>query len=445
MEERSERLHMGRTIKIGAHHIGGAFTDILFSAVWNRILISNLGLPAGPVALLAALRYFLAPLSIWSGNRSDTHPIMGKYRLPYIWGGRALVLLAMLLIPPATLRLAEDPASWLGWLLATLCFAIAGSGTLIAGSPFLALIRDRTAPAKRGQALTIAQIMLLFAFSLAPAIYAAVLKDYDQASLWRAVLIGMALATPFWIFSVLGEDRRTADATADEEPLPMGQAMRNIWADPRARGFFIFLALGMVSVFAQDAILEPFGGDVFALDVGATTRWNAVWGLGVLVGMIGGSLATRKRLPHEHKGTTRLGLTLTAAALGLLAIVALLRLQALLLPVLAFFGFGFGIQTVGTISLLMAMTSDRHAGAYLGLWSLAQLVFRGVGMALGGLLRDAILAVSGSFTIAYGSIFLLEAVGLAVCISLLLRIDVEGFAKGRPLATTEVLAALGDG
>lgn len=444
MDERNERLNVGRTVKIGAHHVGGAFTDILLSAVWNRILISNLGLPASPVALLSALRYFLAPLSIWSGNRSDSRPIMGKHRLPYIWGGRALTILGLLLIPPATLQLAENPGSWLGWLLAAVCFSLSGAGTLIAGSPYLALIRDRTAPSKRGQALAIAQIMLLVAFVFAPAIYAAVIKQYDYASLWRAVLIGIGLAVPFWIFSILGEDRHTAADAADEEPLPMREAMRTIWADPRARGFFVFLSLGMVSVFAQDAILEPFGGDVFGLDVAATTSWNAVWGLGVLIGMISTAVATRRRLTHDYKGTTGLGLALTGAALGLLAIVALLRLEALLLPVLALFGFGFGIQTYGTINLLMAMTSDRHAGAYLGLWSLAQLVFRGVGLALGGVLRDLFLLLTGSHAIAYGSIFLLEALGLAVCISLLARIDVEGFARGHAPRPAEALAALGD-
>ncbi len=445
MDEQQERLKLGRTLKIGSHHVGGAFTDILLSAVWNRILISNLGLPASPVAILSALRYFLAPLSIWSGHRSDTRPVLGKYRLPYIWGGRALVVLGLLLIPPATLQLAANPASWLGWLLATLVFVIAGAGTLIAGSPYLALIRDRTAPSKRGQALAIAQIMLLFAFSLAPALYAAILKEYDAASLWRAILVGVGLATPFWFFSVLGEDRRTAEEEAGEEQQPFAVTMRAIWADPRARSFFIFLSLAMVSVFAQDAILEPFGGDVFALDLAATTRWNAVWGLAVLVGMIGTAVVTRKRVPHEHKGTTWVGVALTAAALALLGMVSLFRLQDLIVPTLALFGFGFGIQTFGTINLLMAMTSDRHAGAYLGLWSLAQLVFRGVGMALGGILRDSFYLLSASFPLAYGVIFMLEAVGLGVCLVLLAGIDVQGFAMGRPARPVEALAALGDG
>ncbi len=444
MDAHQERLNMGRTLKIGSFHMGSSLADILLSAVWNRILISNLGLPAGPVALLAALRYLLAPLSIWAGDRSDRHPIMGKYRLPYIWGGRIVMALGLLLIPPATLQLAENPASPLGWLLATVCFVICGVGKLVSGSPFLALLRDSAPPSKRGQALSVAQIMLLFSFSLAPALYGFLVKDYDYASLLRAVLIGVGLALPFWFFSLLGEDRYTPAAAAEEQ-LPLNKAMAIIWGDPRARAFFVFLSLGMISVFAQDTILEPFGGDVFGLDVRTTTSWNAVWGLAVLVAMIGGTVATRKRAPHEQVGTTLLGMGLTLAGLALLGVVALLKIEAAIMPVLAAFGFGFGIQTVGTISLLMAMTSDKHAGAYLGLWSLAQLVFRGVGMALGGLMRDVVLGLSGSLPVAYGSVFLLEAVGLAVCMLLLLRIDVAGFARGEAPSTHERIAALADG
>ncbi|EFO80435.1 PUCC protein [Oscillochloris trichoides DG-6] len=444
MATQPERLKMGRTLKIGSFHVGSAFSDILLSAVWNRILISNLGLPAGPVAILAALRYLLAPLSIWAGDRSDRHPIFGKYRLPYIWGGRAMMALGLLLIPPSTLFLAEDPSSVMGWGLATLCFVVCGAGTLISGSPFLALLRDSAPPSKRGQALSIAQIMLLFAFSMAPALYGALIKNYDQASLWRAVLIGVGLAIPFWFFSLWGEDHHDPQANPQEEQIPLRTIMGMIWGDPRARTFFVFLSLAMISVFAQDALLEPFGGDVFGLDVGATTRWNAFWGLAVLVSMVGGTIITRKRAPHEQVGTTLIGLGATMVAMVLLGVVAILKIQAAMIPTIIIFGLGFGIQTVGTISLLMAMTSDRHAGAYLGFWSLAQLVFRGVGMGLGGVIRDMVLAATNSHTIAYGSVFLLEAVGLAGCIMLLMRIDVVGFARGAMPSTHDRIAALAD-
>ncbi len=449
MQEQSERLNLPRTLKLGSFHIGSAFSDILTSAVWNRVLVSDLGLAAAPVALLSALRYFLAPLSIWAGNRSDTHPLFGKQRLPYIWIGRILMALALLLLPVATFQLATAPAAPLGWLCATLAFLIYGVGTLVSGSPFMALVRDNTPPTRRGQALSIVQIMLVLSFAITPGIYAALMKHYDPASFWRIVLVGVGLALPFWFFSVLGEDRiqplSTSPGAVPSEPtMPFGALLRSMWNDRNARNFFIFLSLGAASAFAQDAILEPFGGDVFGMNVGETTLFNVYWGLGVLVGMLITTVLTRKRAPYEQEGTTRLGLMLTALPLLLLAMTALTENRALIIPTLALFGLGFGVYTVGAISLLMAMTSDRQAGAYLGLWSVSQLVFRGVGVALGGVLRDLVLAGTGSLTTAYATVFVLEAVGLLVCIALLSRIDVLAFAGRQRVALTPLAALAND-
>lgn len=444
MESKPERLNMGRTLKIGLFHIGSAFPDILLSAVWNRILITELGLSAGLVAILAALRYMIAPLSIWSGNRSDTHPIMGKHRLPYIWGGRLISMPGLLLIPTATLFLVNDPKSWVGWLLAALCYMISGSGALISGSPYMALIRDSAPPTKRGQAMSIAQIMMLFSVAMVPGIYAQIIPSYDQGKLWMAALIGIGLASPFWFFSILGEDRGPVSVDTTQETLPFTEVFRNIWGDPRARTFFIFLSLGMICAFAQDTILEPFGGDVFNLSVKATTSWNMDWGLGVLVGMIGGTVYTRKRAPHQHTSTTVVGLVLSMISLGLMGAAAVMKLEAAMIPVLVLFGFGFGIQSVGTINLIMAMTSDKNAGSYLGLWSLAQIVFRGVGMAIGGIMRDVVLSMTHSLPIAYGSVFFAESLGFIACIMLLLQVDVAGFVHKAPVPIHDQLAALGD-
>lgn len=441
-----EKLNVPRTIKIGSFHIGSSFADMLTSAVWNRILISDLGVLASPVALLAALRYLLAPLSIWAGNRSDTHPIMGRRRLPYIWSGRALMLLGLMLLPFSTFQIAENLSSPLGWGLATVAFLIYGVGTLISGSPFMALIRDRTPPSKRGQALSIAQIMLLVAMAIVPGIYGAIMRSYSPEGFMRTVLIGAALALPFWLFSIWGEDKpvRAGDlgeGGADGEPAPSFTALiRMIWADPRAKAFFMLLTLGSISAFAQDAILEPFGGDIFGMDVGQTTRFNAYWGLGVLVSMITTTIITRKRAPQDQGPTLRLGLFLSAVPMALLGIVAMFRIEALLIPALVLFGVGFGVYTVGAIGLLMAMTTDKHAGAYLGLWTVAQLVSRGVGIALGGIALDLFRMTLPAAHIAYGSIFMLEAIGFLICVGILARVDAPGFAAGRAPVRESALA-----
>lgn len=430
-QEEPRRFSVLRTMKIGTFHIGSSFVDLLTSGVLNRVLISDLHLWATPVALLSALRYLLAPLSIWAGYRSDTRPIFGMHRLPYIWAGRLPMVLSLPLLPVITVVLAADPTSFFGWALAAVAFLVYGVGTLISGSTFLALVRDSAPPAKRGQALSIVQIFLVVSFPVAGVFYGQMMPVYDPASFWRITLMGMGIAGFFFVASLFGEERRGQAIVADDpaDQLPFPALLREMWADRGTRRFFLFLALGAMSAFAQDAVLEPFGGQVFAMEAGETTRFNAYWGVGVLFSLIGTVYFTRKRQAHEQTGTTVLGLVLTGLPLALLGVVALTEARGLLIPVLVLFGLGFGIYTVGAVSLLMAMTADRRAGAYLGLWTVAQLLFRGVGIFLGGFVRDIAYLASGSYPVAYASVFILEAVGLAACALLIIRVDVPAFAR----------------
>jgi len=443
------RFSVLRTMKIGTFHIGSSFVDLLTSGVLNRVLITDLGLWATPVALLSALRYLLAPLSIWAGYRSDTRPIFGLRRLPYIWGGRLPMVLSLPLLPVVTALLAGDPRSVLGWTLATIAFLVYGVGTLLSGGTYLALVRDSAPPSRRGQALSIVQIFLVVSFPVAGVVYGLLMPNYDQATFWRIVLVGMVIAAGCFFFSLFGEERRGGPAAIDAptEQQSFLALLREMWADRQTRAFFLFLALGAMSAFAQDAVLEPFGGDVFDMSNGETTRFNAYWGTGVLISMVGTVFFTRRRMAHEQTGTTLLGLVLTALPLALLGGIALAEARALLIPVLFLFGLGFGVYTVGAVSLLMAMTADHRAGAYLGLWTVAQLVFRGFGIFLGGFVRDLGLLASGSEPVAYAVVFLLEAIGLLACAWVLLRVDVPGFARERaaPAVPAATLATAGDG
>lgn len=426
-----QRFSLLRTMKIGSFHIGSSFVDLLTSGVLNRVLITDLHLWAAPVAFLSALRYLLAPLSIWAGYRSDTTPLFGFHRLPYIWLGRIPMVISLPLLPIVTVLLAANPTSVLGWVLATISFLVYGIGTLFSGGIFMALVRDATPPAKRGMAMSIVQMFLVISFPVAGIFYGKMMPHYDPATFWQIVLAGMGIAFVLFLFSIFGEERRGQGIVADEahERLSFPALLREMWADPRTRIFFFFIALGAASASAQDAILEPFGGDVFGLSAGDTTRFNAYWGAGVLITLPGTVFLTRNRLAHNQGMTANIGLVLTATALALLALVAVTMTQALLIPVLVLFGLGYGIYTVGALSLLMAMTSDRRAGAYLGLWTVAQLVFRGLGIFLGGAGRDLFLWLSKSHAIAYGGVFFLEALGLFACVLLVIKSDVPGFVR----------------
>lgn len=448
-QQTEQRFSVWRSLKLGSFHLGSSFSDLLTSAVWNRILISDLGIAAWPVALLSALRYFLAPLTLWAGHRSDTTPILGSRRLAYIWLGRLMMLLALPLLPLSTVAIARDTGSAVGWTVAVLSFVVYGAGTLISGAPFLALVHDSAPYGRRGQAVGIVQLMLVVSFAFIPAIYAGLMPEYDPQAFTRLVLIGMGGAGVFWTVSVLGEERRADAARAAAAARAEGQpsvsfraAFSRIWADQRTRRYAIFLGASAFFAFMQDAMLEPFGGDVFGLSAGQTTRFNAYWGGGVVVAMVGGLVLTRHRRPDQQVSTTALGLALLGTSLVILGGVALRGNLPLVMPVLVFFGLGFGIFTVGGVSLLMAMNQESSAGAYLALWSVIQLVARGGGIAAGGVVRDVALALTGELQSAYAAVFFLEAAGVFLSIWLLSRVGVAAFATRTRLVPAEVLAAI---
>jgi BCD family chlorophyll transporter-like MFS transporter len=271
------RFSVWRSLKIGSFNLGSALVDILTASVWNRVMITDLGAGATPISLLLALRYLLAPLSIWAGFRSDTKPIGGLRRTPYIWIGRALMLLAVLLLPISLSQLSIDLGNPIGWVLAVAIFIAYGAGTAISGGPYLALIHDRTPAAKRGLAMSIAQTQLLLGFAISPIVFGRLLPTYSAEQFQALAIMTGVTAALFWFFSIWREDRKvTADESDQQEERPrLGVMVKQMWADRRARRFAIFLSLGAIASFAQDAVLEPFGGDVFGMTGGRTTRCPA--------------------------------------------------------------------------------------------------------------------------------------------------------------------------
>ena len=419
----SEEFRFLRTVKIGTFHIGSSAVDLLATAIWNRIMIVDLGVAAWPVALLSALRYFLAPLSLWAGHRADTHPIFGSRRLAYIWIGRAMVLISLPLLPISTGLVATG--SEYGWMLSLAAFVLFGSGVLISGPAFLALVHDSAPYNRRGLAISIVQFILVASFAILPLLFSRIMPTYEIEAFLRLVAVVAFGAGLIWFFSVWREER----PAEPKEDQGFRRAFSGIWADQRTRRYALFLGASAFFVFMQDAVLEPFGGDLFGLPVGETTRFNAFWGGGVLLGMVVTMMYTRRWRPDQQVGTTGLGLALLSIPLIALGASAWTANLELVRPLLVLFGIGFGVFTAGGVSLLMAMSVEGQAAAYLALWSVVQLVSRGAGIAAGGLLRDAALALTGSFASTYGVVFWIEAAGALGCIWLLRRVDVAGFAK----------------
>jgi BCD family chlorophyll transporter-like MFS transporter len=445
------------TIRLSSFQLGSAMGDILVTSIWNRVMITNFGIPAAPVGLLIGLRYLLAPLSLWAGFLSDTRSLWGMRRTAYIWLGRGLMLTSLPLLGVSLGRLEGIQTDLLGWLCAISSSMLYGIGTLISGSPYLALVRDSAPEERQGFAISMVETTLIIFFALAGIAFSFWMKVYDQAVFWQMVIATVAIGGFFWFFAVANAEKRIADAARLQSKKPLAVdsfgnpgfrgTLVQIWSDPRMRGFFFFLSLATLSAWAQDAILEPFGAEVFQLPIERTTRLNSYWQGATVITLIASVYKWRKRPPELQRNIANGGLIVMALGMLLLGVTSLGDQARLLELSLFVFGSGFGVYTFGGVSLMAVMASKREAGAYLGLWSVSILVSKGLGTFLGGALRDLLLLhIEWAAALSYGVIFILEALGLIGAVVILARLDVLSVAQetGRTISRSEAQIANAD-
>ncbi len=438
-----------KAARLGSFQIGSAMGDILVTSIWNRVMIANFGIAAAPVSFLIAMRYLVAPISMWAGFLSDTKPFLGYRRTPYIWLGRILMMVSLPLLGLSLTRLGVDQADPLGWAVATLSSLLYGIGTLISGSPFLALVRDSAPPEKQGLAISTVQTALIIFFAVFGIIFSLWMPEYNEQVFWQMVWATILIGGFFWFFAIVGAEKRShlgEDVKLEPNAQHAGFSvtLRKIWLDRRTRAFFFFLSLATLAAWMQDAILEPFGADVFSMPAGRTTRFNSYWQVATVIFLTGAMYLWRKRPPERQSNITSGGLLVMAVGMFLLGVVAFAGQADLTEAALLIYGAGFGLYTFGGLSLMAVMSSDKEAGAYLGLWTVSILVFRGVGTFLGGALRDLFLLNLGlPAGIGYGLIFIVSAVGLAGSVLVLARVDVLGFAQdaGRVISRVEAQAS----
>lgn len=448
MKSKRESFTFWRMLRLSSFQVGSAMGDILVTSIWNRVMIINFGIPALPVGFLIALRYLLSPLSLWAGFRSDTKPLWGMHRTSYIWLGRGMMVLSLPLLGLSLSRLGASQTDVLGWSYAAVSSLLYGMGTLISGSPFLALVRDSAPEKKQGLAISTVETTLIIFFAIVGIVFSFWMRSYEEAIFWQMVIATMLIGGFFWYFAIAGvekENRRRDPLAIQRRQAAARQAgftntLQKIWADGRTRRFFFFLSLATMAAWAQDAILEPFGAEVFNLELERTTRFNSYWQAATVVTLVGGAYLWRKRPPERQSRIASGGLITMTAGMILLATAALAGLDRLVEVALLVFGGGFGIYTFGGLSLMAVMASDEEAGAYLGLWTISIVVSKGIGTFAGGALRDLfLLGIDLPAAVSYGAIFILEAAGLVGAVLILSRLDVVGFARdvGRVVSRTE--------
>jgi BCD family chlorophyll transporter-like MFS transporter len=165
----------------------------------------------------------------------------------------------------------------------------------------------------------------------------------------------------------------------------------------------------------QDILLEPYGGQVLGLSVGATTGLTAILSLGMLAAF---AMASR----HLGEGRDPIRLAANGAVVGVFAFAAVVLAAPLDSSTLFRFGtgaigFGSGLFAIGTLTAAMDLAREHEAGLALGAWGAVQATATGAAIFFGGGLRDSVghLADAGKLGPAltgpatgYGAVYHLE-------------------------------------
>ena len=140
---------------------------------------------------------------------------------------------------------------------------------------------------KRAAAATIAWVMMIAGFIVTSAIAGHFL---DPFTIERLVVVTAACGRCNRVSSlvVVGIEGRTIGQSPRTPAVrdSFRAAMNEVWSEPQARRFTIFVFVSMLAYSAQDLILEPFAGLVFGMTPGESTQLAGVQNAGVLLGMV---------------------------------------------------------------------------------------------------------------------------------------------------------------
>lgn len=450
MEAKQANLSIGRNLKISLFHLGSGMADVLMTGIWNRIMIADLGFGATIVGLLTGLRYFLAPLGVWAGRVSDRRTVGGYRRLFWVWLGRAMMVLSTLSLGFATSELVAaaqngitgtaSPGIWAVMIISFLLFSL---GNAISGSTFLALVYDRAPEHQRGRAVGIVWTFLLLGFTIGGIFFGLMLPHKPDAeagtvafsadSVMILFLVSAIVLGAIWFFSLLGEEKRGKQAISPQahaqEKTSIRHDLQLVWQSRTMRFFLFYLVLSMLFAFLQDTILEPFAGEVFGMEARITNRFSAYWGSMAIIGSFLFLYLSRRYRYWTNEKMSIWGVIALIIAFAIFAISSLAQIRGLVTPGLIVLGIGLGIWNIGTLGLMMDMSPLGRAGTFLGFWSMAVTFARGFGVAGGGIVRDIALAMSNSFSMAYGIAFVLGFIGLCLSLYALIQVNIKSFKK----------------
>ena len=416
-----------RIVRIGLVQASIGAVVVMLTSTVNRVMIVELALPAAIPGVLIALHFAIQfTLRPGVGHRSD---LTGR-REWWIMGGLLLLALSGTGAAASAAWIASHRA--LGMLAATVCFLGVGAGVSAAGTPLLAILAERVAPARRPRAAAVVWLIMIGGFIATTALASHFLAPFSWLRLVQVTGTVGAIAFVTGALAVRGLERGAQAGVLQ----PRGArardfraALREVLADPEARAFCWFLLLSMLAYSAQDLLLEPFTGIAFGATPAESTRISSMHRGGILVGMLAAAaLAVRMGTPAKWASA---GCVMSALCFALLAGTPALGSVGLAKLAIVGVGIGNGVFCIGALSAMMALIalrSDGRAGLRMGVYGGVEAVAMGAGGLLGALANDAARTLLGSPTAGYVTVLALEGALFAVAAAFAVRSNAPGAA-----------------
>jgi BCD family chlorophyll transporter-like MFS transporter len=406
---------------------------VLTTSTMNRVMVVELALPAMLPGALVALHYFIQMLRPRLGHGSD----VGGRRTRWIVSGMAMLAIGGTTAAAATAWMSTNVVA--GIALAIVAFLLIGIGVGAAGTSLLALVAKQVEAERRAAAATIMWVMMIAGFVVTAGVSGHFLDPFSTSRLVMVTAIVSVAAFCLASAAIWRLERYSSSdvgqaiqpKVTNSSKMDFRATLSVVWRDVQARRFTIFVFVSMLAYSAQDLILEPFAGIVFAMTPGQTTSLSALQNSGVLVGMILVALAdksARRWLSISLREWSVLGCVLSALALVSIAVAGYLADNSVLRASVLILGFGNGVFAVAAIGRMMDLAAEGtpgREGIRMGLWGAAQAIAFGLGGVLGAAGVDAARAMLLSPMLAYGLIFCAEALLFLISARLAYRIGLK--------------------
>jgi BCD family chlorophyll transporter-like MFS transporter len=394
----SEGLPWSKLSRLGALQASVGMAVALLVGTINRVMIVEFSIAAALVGALAATPMLLAPMRAAIGHWSDQHrSAFGWRRVPYLWFGTLAQFGGLALMPFGLLLLAEGSGSLdrvAGIIGAGLAFTLVGLGAHTVQTAGLALATDLSDETQRPRVVAYLYCSLLLGMVVSGLVFAVLLADYTPLALIK-VIQGAAVVTV--LVNIVGmwkQEPMSRPEAADSGDIPFSEAWRRLKSTRSARRLLLGVGLGATGFGMQDVLLEPYGGEVMGLAVGATSILTALTAGGAVLAMgVAASERWRRADPNRLAAS---GAIIGAFALFVIMIAAPADAPRLLHGGSLLLGFGGGLFAVGTIAACMELPGGAQSGLVLGAWGAVYATSAGVAIGIGGLVRDLFTGPAGS-------------------------------------------------